>query len=426
MRVSFLIQSALVLLFALRPLCAEPPDWSTFRGDCGRSGYYPTREGVKPGRTVWERPHDFGGDLVVLRGGVLVPEGENREDLDRHVDSLAVLDPSKGLEIDSLRARYECTSTPTSMDGLIFFPAEIGFPDRSELLNRHVARSRLVALNVSDRSEAWTARISASFRAPPAAFGSMVFVVGVEGFMAALDARTGVATWLSDFGALEHAEDPFLAAPLIDTKHGLVLFVRADAGVFALECATGTKRWARLPEAPNGVERFGSGDRCSVAGGRLYVACELLVAGRVVVQFDLIAAGTGVREFRRTIENPEGYGRPESLRSLCVAHGAVFVVTDGLGVQALRGSDLEIAWRRPDLRPAEGSPIVVGNILVVPVSFGGQSHGLVGLDVKTGEQVWVYSCADMEPQSVVAAGDLLYITMRAIGQPGRLRAVLLE
>jgi outer membrane protein assembly factor BamB len=122
---------------------------------------------------------------------------------------------------------------------------------------------QLIALSDSDGREIWSARVGPTWddeyggpRGTPAVSDGMVYAVGTEGDLVAVDAATGQERWRRnfgrDFGGRMMSSWKFAESPLIDGDRVVVTPGGADAVMVALDKRTGKDIWrAKMGNFPS-------------------------------------------------------------------------------------------------------------------------------------------------------------------------------
>ena len=155
----------------------------------------------------------------------------------------------------------------------------------------------LLALSAKDGALVWKARVGPAWsdeyggpRGTPSVDGGIVVALGTEGDLVAVEAASGKERWRrslpADFGGRVMSMWKWSESPLVDGDRVIVTPGAADAGLVALDKATGKEIWrAAIPElGPNGKDGAGySSVVISNAGGvKQYV--QLMGRGLVGVR----------------------------------------------------------------------------------------------------------------------------------------------
>jgi outer membrane protein assembly factor BamB len=152
----------------------------------------------------------------------------------------------------------------------------------------------LLAFSAKDGSPLWKARVGPVWsdqyggpRGTPSVASGLVFALGTEGDLVAVDAASGKERWrrslLVDFGGRVMSMWKWSESPLVDGDRVIVTPGAADAGLVALETATGKEIWrAKLPElGPAGKD--GAGYSSVVVSNAAGVKQHVQLLGRGLV-----------------------------------------------------------------------------------------------------------------------------------------------
>ncbi|MEP6638084.1 MAG: PQQ-binding-like beta-propeller repeat protein [Chloroflexota bacterium] len=212
---------------------------------------------------------------------------------------------------------------------------------------------------------AWSFDASAPIGSSVAVVGGVVYLVGSNGTVHALDLGTGHERWKVALGVEAHS-----SPTVID---GLVI-VGTDDGVHALRAADGTAAWSTPGIGP--------------VGGALAVTEETGV----------FADGTGtvgaidIRTGKLTWKRDEG--APDT-RSVATDGQVAIVGIDGGTIIALSLADGTERWRTGPGDPAGvGSPTIADGRVFAATGLGSEgpgTHHLVALDLATGKLLWRYA-----------------------------------
>jgi len=273
----------------------------------------------------------------------------------------------------------------------------------------------LYAVNRSDGTERWKFATKGPIASSPAVADGLVYVSSVDGSVYAVDAATGTLQWTfatkgerrftapGIHGAIPRTElmpdpfDVFLSSPTVVA--GTVYIGSGDRHVYALDAATGTRRWSfptgdvvhASPAVVDGVVYIGSWDRNLYAitagsGKELWryttgndttiynqigIASSAAVAGGMVFvggrdgRFHAVDAKTGAP--RWTIDNKGGW----TIASPAVKDGIVYFPTsDGRRFKAVEASSGAVRFDLQNVAVSFSSPAIAGG-----VAFYGTSDG---------------------------------------------------
>jgi outer membrane protein assembly factor BamB len=230
----------------------KPQEFSSATSD-GRRVFVGSQQGVlwalaaEDGRLLWRRP--LSGPIssepayVVELGLVLVGDDDG---------ALWAIDPKTGKERWVYRARGPITARPTYADGLVFFTS---------------AENRVYAIDAQKGTWKWQYDREAPDgftirgQGGPLAAGGKVYVGFADGYLAALEGRTGDIVWVRALGTDgSHYADVDSTPTLV----GGTLYASSIAGgVYAIDPKDGSVRWRYEVEGAGTVR---------VRGGRVYFA----------------------------------------------------------------------------------------------------------------------------------------------------------
>ena len=220
---------------------------------------------------------------------------------------------------------------------------------------------RLYAFDLATGATRWSRDLGAPVNASPAVDGGRVFVQTRAGVLYGLSAADGSVRWRVPTGRIiplpwgHESGDYFTSSPVI--ANGTVIFGAGDGGVYALDPATGARRW----RATTGGRIRGTP---AVADGLVYVGSY---DGRVYA-FD---AATGARRW----------------------------------VYETEGTTLNSADWGFDRRSIQASPVVAGGTVYV----GARDGFIYALDAATGDRRWRYDHKiSWIITSPAAAGGVIY------------------
>jgi outer membrane protein assembly factor BamB len=182
-----------------------------------------------------------------------------------------------------------------------------------------------------------------------------VYVASNDGYLRALDAKTGTSLWRFDTGL---DVSPFASSAV---GKGVVYVVTED-GFSALDAANGEPIWQRRLDCHCENEPVVADDIAYASGDVLYALDA--ATGDVIWRFE-----------------------PGSYHSPAVADGAVYAVTDGT-VYALDAKTGTTLWQATVGWTPWSSPSVVGGVLYVCGGAYGSDGAVYALDAHNGDVLW--------------------------------------
>jgi len=257
----------------------------------------------------------------------------------------------------------------------------------------------LIALSDSDGREAWSVRVGPVWddeypgpRGTPAVSDGMVYAVGTEGDVVAVDAATGQEKWrrnlVSDFGGRMMSSWKFAESPLVDGDRLVVTPGGRDAVMVALNKKTGQDIWRAKMGAIDGRGPEGAGYSSIVISNGGGVKQYIQLTGRGVIS---VRASDGWFMW--------GYGKVANnianISTPIVTGDHVFASTGyGTGAALLkiaaagdRTSVSEVYFLDPGtFQNHHGNMVLVGQHL-----FAGHGHNRgipIALDLATGKVLW--------------------------------------
>ena len=244
----------------------------------------------------------------------------------------------------------------------------------------------LVALDAANGDVLWRSPTDGPMDVPPVTSAGVVYGNSFDGFLYALDARTGTTAW--EFAV--SAPGWFPAEPVVS---GGTVFVTSSTGpVYALEASTGTVRWQ--------YDDIGqvSHPYLVLDEGVLYVAAEDAVhaldinSGELLVQYPAIDLSSEID----------------------VSGGMIYARTEGDTLTAWSMETAAVVWRF-DSAPISSPPTAYQGV-VYAGSFDGE---LFELDARTGEILAGYGAGGGYVGDLTVSGDTVYVASGA----GRLYAI---
>ena len=223
--------------------------------------------------------------------------------------------------------------------------------------------------------------------------GVRVFAIFSNGDLAALDFE-GKQVWAKNLGV---PENPYGYSSSLVVYENLLLIQydrEEDSFVTGLDVATGKEKW-KTPRD------FGP----SWSSPALIDTDEgtqlILAADPMVVSYD---PKNGKELWR--VECLEG---GEIAPTPVYSDGLLFVAADYVKLAAIDVKKHEVAWEYTDMIPGIATPVVVGDHLIGGLGDG----GMVCLDTKTGEEIWVADSDEGFYASPILAEGRIYMADRA-------------
>jgi outer membrane protein assembly factor BamB len=279
-------------------------------------------------------------------------------------------------------------SSPTLSGGIVYVGSSDGY---------------LYALDAKTGAEVWRFNAASPVTSTPAVAGGNVYLGTYDGRFMALKAGSGEVVWTVKTGSEAplawgyESGDFFTSSPTV--FDGRVLFGSGDGALYAVEGGTGRQLW-----------KFETGGRVrstpAVDGGTVYVgsfdgslyAVDLL-SGQLKWRYDTEGKGLNSGDF--------GYDRKSIQSSPAVADGAVyFGARDGF-LYAVNAADGKLRWRfDQQISWVNSSPAVADGHI-----YAGSSDGrfVQCVDARTGKEVWRLKTESLVWSSPALAGQMLYV-----------------
>jgi outer membrane protein assembly factor BamB len=234
-------------------------------------------------------------------------------------------------------------------------------------------------------SSAWaTALDPESVDASPAVVGGRVYAGTAGGSICALSADTGAVVWRTSLGGAV-VSSPSVAG-------GLVVAGSADRCVYALDAVDGKVRWRVRTRGP-------------VVSSPLVVN-DLVYCGSMDGRFRCLRLATGETVWQTT----EGGGISGAAAE---AEGIVYYGDEAGHLLARRAADGKLVWGQQVQGLVVASPVVRGNMLIVPVMSATalsppKTDCLMVCDRATGRQIWAHSKQSSVLHTPVADDTYVY------------------
>lgn len=209
---------------------------------------------------------------------------------------------------------------------------------------------------------AWTFKAGAPIASAPAVVDGIVYLLGNDGVIHALNLDTGVQRWQAKLGA------DASASPLV--VDGLVIVGDSTGVVHALAATDGSTRWTLATDGPISGAAAADGEIAVVAtkAGTAYA----------------IDIPTGTTRWTTVVDGPVG-------SSIAIADGTVYLGA-GPNLIAIGLVDGRIRWTQAVSKVGRiGTPTAAGGMVYAATGLDGSDrsvYGVVALDAATGAQRW--------------------------------------
>lgn len=259
------------------------------------------------------------------------------------------------------------------------------------IVNEGMQNEMVKALNVADGQTAWSTKIGRvgnpdqqpsypGARSTPTVDGDMLYALGSDGDLAALDVKTGAMKWKkslrADFGGVPGVW-AYSESPLVDGDR-LVVTPGGKTSLVALDKRTGAVQWrATVPGSEPAA--YSSVAIAQVGDVKQYVT--FLDKGLVAVD-----ANTGAFLWR---DNRTAQGSPANIPTPVVGNGIVYHATGSVGGAAVR---LMAKQGKVSMQPLYAEKRLPGenggSVLVDGTMYGTNSASLMAVDFTTGALKW--------------------------------------
>lgn len=223
-----------------------------------------------------------------------------------------------------------------------------------------------------------------SVDASPAVVGGRVYVGTAGGSICALAADTGAVVWRTTVGGAV-VSSPSVAG-------GLVVVGSADRCLYALDAAEGKVRWRVRTRGP-------------VVASPLVVG-NLVYCGSMDGRFRCLRLATGETVWQTTDGGGISGGAAE-------ADGIIYYGDEAGHILARQAADGKRVWGQQVQGSVVASPVVRGNMLIVPVMSATalsppKTDCLMVCDRATGRQIWAHSKQSSVLHTPVADDTYVY------------------
>jgi outer membrane protein assembly factor BamB len=380
----------LVLVFACSRAGADPPA-VMFRGNPEHTGVSSARFFSGQGGVKWQVR--TGGAVrsspAVTDTRVFVGSGDG---------SLYALERSNGRVVWRFDAGGAVDASPAVANGLVVAATLAGrifaVDESSGVLRWSLQTGPALPANTSPAG-GWDLWASS-----PVIVGSTVVIGAPDGGVYALHLATGKQLWRTQTNGRVRATP--------SVHDGTVVVGSWGGGVYALDLASGMERWVHRTEGDTldskkfGFDRRAVQSSAAIANGSVYVGSR---DGAVYA----LDEATGKRRWRVSHRGSWVIGSP------AVHGGRVFAgSSDGHFIQALEPETGREIWNLPTGANVLASPLIVGNSLVVATARTDAAAGdLIALNPATGSVRWRLPLDEASNSSPVAADGELYLGTEA-------------
>lgn len=286
-------------------------------------------------------------------------------------------------------------SSPIVHDGIVYVGSEDG---------------TLYAIDEKTGKTHWEFKTGGAVHSSPAVFKSMVYIGSFDGYYYAIDAKTGQLKWKFKTGGekwsgeigflglkpvdmyMDDLWDFFLSSPVVhpDKQNPSVFFGSSDGNVYALNANTGELKW-----------KFGvkGSFHCSPVLDK-----KTLYIGSWDANLYAIDVETGKMRWEFETSRQVGFKGIES--SVTVANGLVYFGARDPFLFALNAETGALVWKYDAAYSwIISSPVVANDVVYVGTS---DTYALVGLDAKTGKELFKFKTNGYVYDSPAIAGDTAY------------------
>lgn len=258
----------------------------------------------------------------------------------------------------------------------------------------------VIALSIDRKAIAWKTRIGAAWtedryagpRGTPTADGDLVYAIGTEGDLMALEAANGKVRWKKslpgDFGGRVMSSWKWTESPLVDGDRLIVTPGAADALMVSLDKATGKEIWRSRAGALGPAGRDGAGYSSIVVSNGAGVRQYVQMMGRGVVGVRA-SDGKFLWSYNKVANETANISNP------IVSGDYVFAATGyqkGSGlVKLARSGDGVSATEQYFLDGKTFQNHHGGMVLVGGYVYAGQGHRMglpICVELATGRKVW--------------------------------------
>lgn len=286
-------------------------------------------------------------------------------------------------------------SSPVVLDGIVYIGSEDGC---------------LYAINEKNGKIRWKYKTGGAVHSSPAIFNNTVYIGSFDGYFYAIDTRTGHLKWKFKTGGehwsgeisflglkpvdryMDDLWDFFLSSPVIspDSKNPSVFFGSSDGNVYSLHAKTGQLKWKF--KAKGSIH-------CSPV---LYK--NTLYIGSWDANLYAIDSQTGKERWKFETGKKTGFTGVQS--TVAVANDMVYFGARDPFLFALNAETGKLIWRYDAAYSwIISSAVVANNVVYVGTS---DTFLLLGLDAKTGKELFKFKANGYVYSSPAIAGEMVY------------------
>jgi outer membrane protein assembly factor BamB len=332
----------------------------TYRGNAARTGEMvgPGPRGEHPA-VAWEFEADgpFSNSPVVENGTVFAASGEGR---------IHALDLKTGQEHWATDIGANVSASPLLMAGFVIVGDENG---------------TVHALKATDGTPGWTATVDGAITGSPAAVGDDVIVATMGTHAYRLEAATGKQIWSTDVGG----ETTRSVTVDDDTA-----YLGLGGELLAIGLDDGKEHWRTT------VGQSGNVGTPTIAGDLVYAATGL---GGEPADAGVAAIDAATGEIRWQYASPERV----VIYTPAVVDGRAYVLGHDRRVVAMEAATGKQLWTKDFEHDLEALPSIVGDTLYVV----GNDGPAAALDAATGDERWSVDISGIPFAPAIAEGYLL-------------------
>lgn len=295
----------------------------------------------------------------------------------------------------AFKTKGKIFSSPVVHNGVVYIGSEDG---------------NLYAIDEKTGKTHWKFKTGGAVHSSPAVFKNIVYIGSFDGYYYAIDTKTGHLKWKFKTGGeqwsgeisflgfkpvdqyMDDLWDFFLSSPVInpDDKNPSVFFGSSDGNVYALNANTGDLKW-----------KF-------EANGSIHCSPVLYKNTLYIGSWDanLYAIDTETGKMRWKFETSRQIGFKGIESTVTVADGMVYFGARDPFLFALNAETGDLVWKYDAAYSwIISSPVVVDGVVYVGTS---DTLGLLGLDAKSGKELFKFKANGYVYSSPAIAGETAY------------------